>query len=76
MAVCAQALSIDPGMRHGVDGLLEAQTKHFADYGGGGDFDENNVIKTDAVERVFESEAALNFVSHDHASQDVFDSQR
>ena len=41
--------------------------------GGRGDFDEDDVVEADAVERVEEREAALNLVRFDHALEDVLD---
>ena len=41
--------------------------------GGRGDFDEDDVVKTDAVERVEQREPALDLVRFDHALEDVLD---
>ena len=43
--------------------------------GGGGDADEQHVIKADAVETVFERENALDFVRLDHRGEDIADGE-
>lgn len=44
--------------------------------GSAGHLDEHDVVETDAVERVQEGKATLNFVRLDHALEDVTDRQR
>jgi len=41
--------------------------------GGRGDLDQDDVIESDAVERVEQREAALDLVRFDHALEDVLD---
>lgn len=76
VAVGAEALAVDPGEREGVDDLRAGEAEHVGDDGGGGDFDEHDVIEADAVEGVFESEAALDLVSLDHGGEDVAHGER
>jgi hypothetical protein len=41
--------------------------------GGRGDLDQDDVVESDAVERVEQREATLNLVRCDHALEDVLD---
>ena len=76
MPVGTQALAIDPRLCDGVGSLLLAKTKHLADNGGAGNLDQHNVVQTDLVERVEESQAALNFVGLDHGLENVTHGER
>lgn len=73
MAVSAERLAIDPCLRDGIDGLVTIQSQQLGNDCSSSNLDENDVVKADAVERVFEGEAALDFVCLDHGFQDVLD---
>lgn len=75
MAVGSQGLAVDPGLGDGVGNLLLAKAEHLGDDGGGGDLDEDDVVETDLVVRVEQSQAALNLVGLDHGLEDVLDSE-
>jgi hypothetical protein len=52
MAVSAQRLTVDPGLRDGVNSLITIEAEELGNDSSGGDLDQNNVIKTDAIERI------------------------
>jgi predicted restriction endonuclease len=54
--------------------LRSESLQHLGDHGRGRDLDKDDVIKTDAVERVQQRQAALDLVGLDHAFKDIFDS--
>jgi hypothetical protein len=60
MSVCTKRLAIDPGLRNGVISLRLGQAKKTGDNSGTGNLDEDNMIKSDPVETVFQSETSLN----------------
>lgn len=60
MSVCTKRLAIDPGLRNGVISLGLGQAKKTGDNSGTGNLDEDNMIKSDPVETVFQSETSLN----------------
>jgi len=60
MSVCTKRLAIDPGLRNGVISLRLGQAKKAGDNSGTGNLDEDNMIKSDPVETVFQSETSLN----------------
>ena len=62
-------------MGDGVDGLVAVETQELGYNGGAGNLDEDNVIETDTVEGVEEGKAPLDFVSLDHAREDVLDGE-
>ena len=76
VAIGAEALAVDPGVARGVDGLVAGEAEQLADDGGGGDFDEDDVIEADLVEGVFKGDAALDFVGLDHGGEDVAHGER
>jgi hypothetical protein len=55
--------------------LLLSEAKHLSDYGSAGDLHKHNVIQTDFVVGIKESQAALDLVSPDHGLQDVLHGQ-
>lgn len=73
MAVSSQRLAVNPSLSDSVGDLLLVETEHLGDDGGRGDLDENNVVKTDLVVRVEESQATLNLVSLDHGLENILD---
>lgn len=75
VAVGAEGLAVDPGLGDGVGRLLLVEAEHLGDNSGGGDLDENDVVETDLVVRVEESEAALNLVGLDHALENIADGE-
>lgn len=50
--------------------------QHFANHRGRSNLDEDDVIQSNAIERVQECKLALNLVGFDHALQNVLDSHR
>ena len=75
VAVGAEGLAVNPGLGDGVGGLLLVEAEHLGDDGGGGDLDEDDVVETDLVVRVEESEAALDLVGLDHALENIADGE-
>jgi hypothetical protein len=75
MPIGPKRLSVDPGLRNGINGLVAVQAEHLGHNGGGGDLDEDDVIETNAIEGVEEGERALDFMGFYHAFEDVFDSE-
>ena len=70
-----EGLSVDEDLRDDIDGLRVGEAEEFGDDGSRGELDEDDVVKSDAVERVLESHASLDLVSHDHAVEDVLDGE-
>ena len=66
-----KGLTIDKDLRDDIDSLVSSESHHFRNDGGGSEFDENNVVESDSVERVLEGHASLNFVSLDHGFENV-----
>lgn len=75
MTESAQGLSVDKHLRHNVDGLGFGQTEQFGHDGGRGQFDEDDMVESDSVERVLESHATLDLVSHDGGLEHVLHGQ-
>lgn len=73
MAVSAERLTINPGLGDGVNGLGARQTEELGDHSGSGDLDEDNVVETNTVEGVLESQASLDLVGLDHGLKNVLD---
>ncbi len=71
MAVGAQALAVDPGLRHRIDDLVVSQSHQLGNHGGGGHLDQHHVIEAHAVEAVFQREHALDLVGLDHRREDI-----
>lgn len=71
--VCAHGLAVNEGLRDGVTSLGLAETQHLGDNGGRGKLHEDDVVKTDLVERVLESHATLDLVCPDHGLQNIAD---
>ena len=70
-----EGLAVNPRLGDGVGGLGLGEAEHLGDDGSGGDLDEDDVVETNAVERVEEGEAALDLVGLDHALEDVTDGE-
>lgn len=75
VTVGAEGLAVDPGLGDGSLGLLWVQTEHLGDDSGGGDLDVDDVVQTDLVEAVLQSQATLDFVCLDHALEHVVDGE-
>ena len=71
MAVGAQRLAVDPGLRDGIDDLVVGTAQHLGDHRGRGHLDQHHVVEADAVEAVLEREHALDLVRLDHRRQHV-----
>ena len=72
MTIGTQRLTVDPRQRDGVENFIPVQAKHLGDHRRGGHFDQQDVIETDAVKRVFQRDAALNFMSFNHSGEHFF----
>jgi hypothetical protein len=75
VAVGSQRLAINPSLGDSVGNLLLVEAEHLGDDGGRGDLDKNNVVKTDLVVGVEESQATLDLVSLDHGLEDILDNK-
>ena len=71
MTVGTQRLTVGPCLGDSVNGLVTVKTQELGDNRGTGDLDEDDVIEADAVEGIEEGKAPLDFVSLDHAREDV-----
>jgi hypothetical protein len=71
MTESTKRLTVDENLRNDIDSLVAGESQHFRNDGGRSEFDEDNVIETDSVERVLESHTSLNFVSLDHGFENV-----
>ena len=76
MTVGAQRLTVGKCMGQRRQHLLAIGAHQFGGHGGRGDFHQNDVIKSYAVEGVFQGNDALNLVSHDHRFQHITNRQR
>jgi len=75
VAVGSQRLAINPSLGNSIGNLLLVEAEHLGDDGGRGDLDKNNVVKTDLVVGVEESQATLDLVSLDHGLEDILDNK-
>ena len=75
VSVSSQRLAINPSLGNGIGNLLLIETKHLGDDGGRGNLDQDNVVKTDLVVRVEESQATLDLVGLDHTLKDILDGE-
>jgi hypothetical protein len=75
VAVGTESLAINPSLGNGIGNLLLVEAEHLGDNGSAGNLDEDNVVKTDLVVRVKESEAALDLVGLDHSLKNILDSE-
>lgn len=75
MTVGSQRLAINPSLGNSIGNLLLVETEHLGDDGGRGNLDENDVVKTDLVVGVEESQASLNLVSLDHGLENILDNK-
>lgn len=75
VAVGSQALAVDPSLGDGVGSLLLVQAEHLGDDGSTGNLDEHDMVKTDLVVRVEQSQASLNLVRLDHGLEDITDGE-
>ena len=66
VAIGAQRLAVDEGLRERVDDALARQAQQVRDHGRGGDLDQDHVIEADLVERILERDHALDLVGLDH----------
>ncbi|CAM2154606.1 hypothetical protein PT2222_300120 [Paraburkholderia tropica] len=76
VAIGAQRLAVDHRQRHGVDEFVAREPEQLADHGGRGELDEQHMVETDLVERVFQRDAALDFVRLHHAFKHVLHGER
>lgn len=75
VAVSTERLAINPGLGNGIDGLVTVKAKELGHNGGGGDLDEDDVIKTNSVEGVEQGKSSLDLVSLYHGLEDITDGQ-
>jgi len=75
VAVGSQRLAINPSLGNSIGNLLLVEAEHLGDDGGRGDLDKNNVVKTDLVVGVEESQATLDLVGLDHGLEDILDNK-
>jgi hypothetical protein len=75
VAVSSQRLTINPSLSDSIGNLLLVEAEHLGDDGGRGDLDEDDVVKTDLVVGVEESQASLNLVSLDHGLENILDNK-
>ena len=73
VSVGTETLAVNPGLGDGIGGLALGKAKHLGDHSGGSDLDQNNVVETDLVEGVLQSENTLDLVSLDHGLENVLD---
>lgn len=73
VSVGTEGLAVNPGLGDSIGGLLLGQAEELGDDSGGGDLDEDNVVETDLVVGVKESQAALDLVGLDHGLENLLD---
>src|SRR5262245_61227581 len=76
VAVGAEGAAIEPGVRNSISDLLLVTSQEVGGNCGGGDSHKQDVIQTDTVEAVFESEDTLDFMRFDHRSEQVANAKR
>jgi hypothetical protein len=76
MAVGTKRLSVDPCLRDSIYSLVAVKAKKLRNDGCGSNFDENDVVETNAVEGIQEGKPPLNFMGFDHSLKDIMDSKR
>lgn len=76
MSESTKGLPIDENLRDDIDSLVSSESHHFRNDGGGSEFDEDDVVESDSVERVLEGHTSLNLVSLDHGFEDVLHRER
>ena len=74
MAVCSQALAINPGLRDGIRRLLLGETEHLRNHSRAGNLHKYNMVQAYLVVGVQKGQATLNLVCPDHSLQDLFHS--
>jgi len=70
MTIGAQALAVYPGERYGGKCFLTREPQHLGDYSSRSHFYQHDMIQPDLVKRIFQGNAALDFVRLDHAGED------
>ena len=75
MSVGPERLAIDPCLRDGVDGLITVEAQQLGHNSRRGYFDEDDVIKADAIEGIQQGKGTLNLVCFDHAFEDIMHGQ-
>jgi hypothetical protein len=73
VTVGSERLAINPSLGDGIGNLLLVEAEHLGDDGGRGDLDKDNVVKTDLVVGVEESQATLNLVGLNHGLENILD---
>lgn len=73
VSVSTHALPVNPRLGDGVTSLHLIQTEHLRHDGGRGNLDVDNMVNTDTVERVLQSQASLDLVGLDHPLQHITD---
>lgn len=75
VSVSSEGLSVDEDLGDDVDSLFASESEELGNDRGGGELDKDDVVESDSVERVLESHATLDLVSHDHRGEDVLDGE-
>ncbi len=75
VTVSTERLAVNESLGDNVDSLVAGVAEQLGDNGSRGDLDEDNVVKTNTVEGVLESEASLDLVSLDSGSEDILNSE-
>jgi hypothetical protein len=75
VSVSAETLAINPRLCDGIGGLLLVEAEKLGNNSSGSDLDQNNVVQTDLVVGVLQSQNTLDFVSLDHGLQNILNCQ-
>ena len=75
VAVGTQALAINPGLGDSVGNALLVQAEHLGNDGSAGNLDEDDMVQTDLVVGVEQSQASLDLVGLDHGLEDILDGE-
>lgn len=75
MSVSSERLAINPSLGNGIGNLGIGEAEHLGDDGSGGNLDQDDVVKTDLVVGVEESQASLDLVGLDHTLKDVLNGE-
>ena len=68
MPVSSKGTTIDPGIGDCVNHLVPGAAQHLSDYRSGRNPDQQNVVKTRAIETVLQGQDTLDLVRLDHCS--------
>ena len=76
MAVGPERTSIQPGIGNGINNLFAASAEKLRNHGSGGNPYEKNMVQSNPVKTVFQSQDPLNFMRLNHRDEQIADAVR